>query len=349
MGEMTQSIGTVFCEQTLVFSSGQAVVFPEQGVCLTYAQWWSESERVARGLVELGVCPGDRVALQAQNRLEWAVVQMAALLCGAIFVPLNTHLGAEETRYVLEHSGSRIIFLSNRFRSHNYLENLQGVRNRLPDLQHVIVLDEPARDCHDYGGLDGAVSSFPVLDADADAALLYTSGTTGFPKGALLSHGAMLHVARQSAKRLRLTYSDRWTSIIPLFHCAGCIMNLMGSMVAGASYVGVSAFDPVLMLRVIQDEKCTVLSGVPTSFLAMYDHPQRGEYELGTLRTGTCGGAQVDPELLDKCVADFPAPQLVQVYGMTETATLAALPAVAVRCGSSHQGRAARVAVSVMP
>ena len=323
---MTQSIGTVFREQTLAFPAGQAVAFPEQGAYLTYAQWWSEAERIARGLVELGICPGDRVALQAQNRVEWAVVQMATLLCGAIFVPLNTHLGAEETQYVLEHSGSRAVFLSNRFRSHGYLQNLQGVRNRLPDLQHVIVLDESAYGCLDYAGLDGPVTSFPEPGVEDDAALLYTSGTTGFPKGALLSHGAMLHVARQTAQRLLLTGSDRWTSIIPLFHCAGCIMNLMGCMVAGACYVGVSAFDPVLMFRVIQDEKCTALSGVPTSFLAMRDHPERSKYDLGTLRTGTCGGAQVDPDLLAKCVAEFPIPELVQVYGLTETATLAALP-----------------------
>ncbi len=136
----------------------------------------------------------------------------------------------------------------------------------------------------------------------------------------------MLLNALATAKRLGLKPGDRWTSIIPLFHCAGCIMNILGCLQAGACYVGVSHFDPELMFKVIESERCTVLTGVPTSYLAMLEDTERRRYDLSSLRTGTCGGADTDAEILRRCSEQFPIPYVVQVYGQTESSTLIACP-----------------------
>ena len=189
-------------------------------------------------------------------------------------------------------------------------------------LAHVFTLE------NDYPRLIAETHAFtPVTpDPDAVAALLYTSGTTGFPKGALLSHRAMMMVATNSATRLGLEAGGRWTSIIPLFHCAGCILNLLGSLSHGAAYVGVPSFDPENMFRIIEAERCTHLSGVPTSYLAMLDHPARTNYDLSSLKAGSCGGADCNPDVLQRCAAVFPIPGLSQVYGQTEGGTLFACP-----------------------
>ena len=171
------------------------------------------------------------------------------------------------------------------------------------------------------------------------AALLYTSGTTGFPKGALLSHRAMMMVARSSADRLGLAAGDRWTSIIPLFHCAGCILNLLGCLSHGAAYVGVPSFDPETMFRIIEAERCTFLSGVPTSYLAMLDHPARKNYDLSTLKAGSCGGADCNPDVLRRCAEEFPMPGLAQVYGQTEGGTLFVCPRMMIRCAGKRRAR----------
>ena len=196
---------------------------------------------------------------------------MACAALGAVFVPLNTHYRKDDLAYALQQSDARALICSTAYRSNPYLDNVTALRPQLPLLRHVFTFED------DYPGLIAQRHGFtPQPSAPEDtAALLYTSGTTGFPKGALLSHRAMMMDARGAAARLGLRAGDRWTSIIPLFHCAGCILNLLGALQTGAAYVGVPSFDPEVMFRVIEAERCTHLSGVPTSYLAMLDHPAR--------------------------------------------------------------------------
>lgn len=305
------------------------VVFPLAGRRLTFAEWLRESERLAASLRGLGVALGDRVALWAENRIEWAVSFAALAALGAVLVPVNTHFRDEDLRYVMAHSGATVLLLSQRFRNNAYLETALRCRADLPDLRTVVCFDDvDAPDVLRYRDLtaqpaDGFAS---VVNAPGTlGSIQYTSGTTGRPKGAALSFDGMTLNAALTAQRLRLDESDRWTSIIPLFHCAGCIMNLTGCLVSGATYVGVPAFDAESMFRVIRDERCTLLTGVPTSYLAMLQHPARERYDLSSLRAGTCGGADCDPVVLERCAAEFPIPGLVQVYGQTEVSTLAAL------------------------
>ncbi|PZF75557.1 hypothetical protein DK847_17070 [Aestuariivirga litoralis] len=299
-----------------------ALVFPHQEARRSFAQYRDDAQALAGALAARGLGAGDHIALLAENRVEWAVVQMACAALGATFVPLNTHYRKDDLAYALKQSDSKALICSTQYRSNPYLENVTALRPQLPLLAHVFTLEE------DYPRLVAERHAFtPVVpDAHATAALLYTSGTTGFPKGALLSHRAMMLVAANSALRLGVEAGDRWTSIIPLFHCAGCILNLLGCLSQGAAYVGVPSFDAENMFRVIEGERCTHLSGVPTSYLAMLDHPARAGYDLSSLKAGSCGGADCNPDVLRRCAEEFPMPGLSQVYGQTEGGTLFVCP-----------------------
>lgn len=301
----------------------EALVFPHQQARRSFRQYRNEALALAGALAARGLARGDHIALLAENRVEWPIVQMACAALGAVFVPLNTHYRRDDLAYALKQSDAKALICSTYFRSNPYLENVTALRPGLPLLKHVFTLEA------DYPNLIAEAQEFTPAETDPDAvaALLYTSGTTGFPKGALLTHRAMMMVGTNSAARLGLVAGDRWTSIIPLFHCAGCILNLLGSLAHGAAYVGVPGFDPETMFRVIEAERCTFLSGVPTSYLSMLDHPARKDYDLSSLKAGSCGGADCNPDILRRCAAEFPMPGLAQVYGQTEGGTLFVCPA----------------------
>lgn len=305
---------------------GEALAFPSAGGRRSFAQWANEAGRLAGALGALGLGKGEPVALLAENRLEWPVVQLACALGGFLFVPLNTHYRAEDLAYAVAAAGARALLLSERFRSNAYLETVRSIRSRLPSLAHVVCLDGARDGALGYADLiAGAIaptSHEPFADVTGPAALLYTSGTTGLPKGALLSHRGMMMCARGTAGRLAIRRGDRWTSLIPLFHCAGCILNILGCVQTGATYVGLPGFAAEELFAMIARERCTAISAVPTHYLAMLDHPARGRYDLSSLRAGTCGGADANPDVLRRCAEEFPMPGLAQVYGQTESSTL---------------------------
>lgn len=307
-----------------------ALIFPGAGERRTFAEWNEETDALARGLKTLGLGAGDHIAVLAENRIEWLILQLAVAKLGAVLVPLNTHYRGEELRYALDQSRARALFLSATFRSHDYLGMAAGLAAELATCRHIIPFGADERGFAGHRRLIEAGRErrdvLPDVALSAVAALLYTSGTTGRPKGALLTHRAMLVDSWGSARRVDFRAGDRYTSMIPLFHCAGCIMGVMGCLQNGATYVGVPSFDPEILFRVIQSERCTLMSGVPTAYLAMLRHPARSRYDLSTLRAGTCGGADPNPDMLAECARAFPIPGLVNVYGQTETATLVSCP-----------------------
>jgi fatty-acyl-CoA synthase len=309
----------------------EALVFPEANKRLSFGAWKQKSEAVARWLLDLGLPPNTPIAILAENRIEWPVVQIAAAMAHCIFVPLNTHYRLQDLSYAMKHSEAEAIFLSSSFRKNEYLAMIRELRAELPRLRHVVSFDERGGDVQHIEDViaegSRSRSALPVLDSSAIGSIQYTSGTTGFSKGTLLHHSGMIENAWQTMQRLNLGPSDRYTSIIPLFHCAGCIMGILNCLQAGAVYVGVPAFDPVKMFEVIEHESCTALTGVPTSYLAMLQHPDRAKFNMTTLRTGTCGGADCNPDILDACAKAFPIPDLVQVYGQTEASTLISMAA----------------------
>ena len=299
-----------------------AVAFPLAQATLTFGQWKSRAGAFACALLARGLRPGDHVALLAESRVEWPVVEMAVALMGGVLVPLNTHYRIEDLRFALTQSGAKALVLSPSFRSNAYLEMVEALRAELKGIGLYVLLD---RQHPGYEGFEAMVSAgagasveLPRVDADAVAMLLYTSGTTGFPKGALVTHRALMQNAWVAGNRLDLGERDTLTTIIPLFHCAGVVGAILNALVHGARYVGVPWFDAESMFRIIQDERCTWLTGVPTSYLAMLQHPARAKYDLSSLRVGTCGGADCNPAVIEQCAKAFPMPGLVQVYGQTE-------------------------------
>ena len=323
-----ETSGAALRHQAALRPEEEALIFPLSGGRLTFAGWRAEAESLARGLLSLGLEPGDHVALLAENRLQWPVTQLALALAGMVMVPLNSHYRQDDLAFALKQSDSQALLLSRAFRSNPYLEMVESLRPGLPKLSHIVCFDGAGGAAIGYDELlrREARDALPEVSATDTAVLLYTSGTTGFPKGALLTHGAMLANAWGTSQRLGVTAGDRWTSIIPLFHCAGCILNILGSLQNGGAYVGVPSFDPVGLFEIIERERCTLLSGVPTSYAGMLDHPERGRFDLSSLKAGSCGGADADPEVLRRCAAEFPMPRLAQVYGQTESATLVTCP-----------------------
>lgn len=316
--------------QAKVRGNSEAMVFPETPARMTYGDWLADSKALARSMIDRGVVAGSHVGVLTESRIEWPVIQIAIGMIGAIMVPLNSHYRRDDLGYVLKQSKIRWLFLSEKFRSNYYLETVLMLFDDLPLLDMLVCIDQVKTSCLDYGALvfEGKKSKtkLPEVEPTSVASLQYTSGTTGFPKGALLTHSGMLGNAWGISGRLGVTHTDRWTSIIPLFHCAGCIMCILGSLQRGCCYVGVSSFDPIKMFQIIEDEDCTMLSGVPTSYLAMLEHSDRSKFDLTTLRAGTCGGADTDPSLLSRCAEKFPIQGIVQVYGQTEASTLISLP-----------------------
>jgi acyl-CoA synthetase (AMP-forming)/AMP-acid ligase II len=309
------------CAAARTWPAQEALVFPHQKARWSFSRWQAQAQAWAEGLAACGIRPGQHVALLAENRVEWPVVQMACAALGAVFVPLNSHYRRDDLAYVLQQSEAAALFCSAQYRGNPYLEHVAALRPALPHLSHVFCFDDDS-----LAPLSQPGRITPASDPDAVAALLYTSGTTGFAKGALLTHRAMMMDSRCAAGRLNVGPGDRWTSIIPLFHCAGCILNILGSVQMGTAYVGIPSFDPEALFTVIAQERCTHLSGVPTSYLAMLDHPARRRYDLSSLKAGSCGGADANPDILRRCAEEFPMPGLAQVYGQTEGATLFTCP-----------------------
>ena len=310
-----------------VWPDQTALVFARQQQQLSFLQWRERALQLAAGLYQAGLRSGDHIAVLAENRIEWPVVQLAVAALGGVFLPLNTHYQTDDLQAALATGDVKAVIASELFRSHRYLHIIHRLQPRLPGLEHVWSIDQLP--LVDDTQLTAQIAAEDTVQrcADAASALLYTSGTTGLPKGAMLSQRAMMLNAAATVERMALQPGDRWTSIIPLFHCAGCIMNILGCLQSGAAYVGVESFSPGLMFEIIEQQRCTHLSGVPTSWLAMLQYPQRSRHDLSTLRGGTCGGADADPAMLEQCATEFPAPELVQVYGQTESATLVSCPA----------------------
>ena len=211
-----ETSGAALRHQAALRPEEEALIFPLSGGRLTFAGWLSEAESLARGLLALGLRPGDHVALLAENRLQWPVTQLAIALAGMVMVPLNSHYGQDDLSFALKQSDSQALLLSRAVRSNPYLEMVESLRPGLPKLGHIVCFDGAGGRAIGYDELlrREARDALPSVRATDTAVLLYTSGTTGFPKGALLTHGAMLANAWGTSQRLGVTAGDRWTSII---------------------------------------------------------------------------------------------------------------------------------------
>ena len=305
------------------FGDREALVVRSQGYRATYSQLWEATTTIARGLVALGVGRGDRVAIWSPNRFEWVVVQYATARIGAVLVNINPAYKTAELEYVLKQSGASVLLLARAFRQNDYVKMLAEVRTRCHDLRVTLVLDD------DWAMLEesGRHVTPEILD-DRERALQfddainiqYTSGTTGFPKGATLSHHNILNNGFLVGETLRLTEADRVCIPVPFYHCFGMVLgNLACTSHGAAMIIPGEAYDPLSCLEAVAAEKCTALYGVPTMFIGELDHPRFDEFDLSTLRTGIMAGSPCPVEVMKNVVARMHMRDVTICYGMTET------------------------------
>ena len=324
-----RTIGQEFDRVTADRPEAAALVSRHQGVRLTYGQLNAQVEQCARAFLALGVDHGDRVGIWAGNCAEWLVVQYATAKIGAILVNVNPAYRRHELTYALAKSGVSVLVAARSFRQTDYLQLLRAVRPELPALRKIVLLgggDDGMLAWPDFLSLAGETPLERLrqreaqLDFDEPINIQYTSGTTGFPKGATLSHHNILNNGFFVGEGCRFTPGDRVCVPVPLYHCFGMVMGNLGALTHGASVVYPDvAFDATATLEAIHAERCTGLYGVPTMFIAQLQHPDFDRYDLSCLRTGIMAGSPCPVEVMKQVIGRMHLPEVTICYGMTET------------------------------
>ncbi len=333
------TVGALLSRLAETLPDRQALVYRDAGARWTFRSLNDEARLIARGLLANGVRPGDRVAVWATNVPEWIILQFALAKIGAILVTVNTALRAHEIEYLLRQSETSTLVTIAGFRGVNYLDELRAIgiigvppaarRERLPHLSRVVFVGSGCPDdLIPYDALRTAASDVPSGDLDALEAAVgidevinmqYTSGTTGFPKGVMLSSRNIVNNGYWIAEGLGLTPDDRLCLCVPLFHCFGCVFGVLGAFTHGACLCAVESFDPLRVLETVEGERCTTLYGVPTMFLAELEHPDFARFDLTSLRTGIMAGALCPEPLMRKVIDRMHLPEMTIAYGLTET------------------------------
>ncbi len=347
------TIGDLLDRRADELPAQEAVVYscyPEFGDALnlrwTYQEYRERANQVARGLMALGLNKGDHIAVWAINLPEWLLLMMGTAKAGLVLVTVNPVLRAAEIEYILKQGDVRALFCMAKIRDHNCLATVRSLTTpgathgevtseRLPKLRYVSLMDMPSAGLVEEHGWrpalwsemvahgtqvsDAALSARQASVKSTDAAMiLYTSGTTGFPKGAMLHHHGILNNAMLSARRWGLRHSDRYCNPMPFFHAGGCVVIVLGTLYAGATLHSLLAFDPLKALQIISQERCTTFLGVPTMLLAMLQHPDFATHDLASLSRVCTGGAPVPVALMEQ-VKERMGADVCIVFGQTET------------------------------
>ncbi len=338
-----ETIGECLDRVAAQFPLSDALVSVHQARRFKYAEFNQIVTRAAKAFMKLGIAHGDRVAIWSPNNYEWVVAQYATARIGAILVNVNPAYRTHEFEYVLRESHAKALLLVESYKSSNYVEMLYEVCPevrtcepgqidswRFPDLRDVIFIGSKhhpgmftRREFAELGDElpDAALAERQrELDIDDIINIQYTSGTTGFPKGVLLTHNNILNNSYWVGEMLRLTPKDRLCVPVPFYHCFGMVVSNLAAMTHGACILIPSpTFDPLATLKTVQDERATVLHGVPTMFIAQLAHPEFNAYDLSTLRTGIMAGAPCPVEVMRKVLEKMHMRDVLIAYGMTES------------------------------
>jgi fatty-acyl-CoA synthase len=338
--------------------SRDAAIFVAQNQRLSWYDLQQQSDRMAASLLALGVRRGNRVGIWAPNRLEWLLTQFATARIGAVLVNINPAYKSHELDYALNKVRCRVLVMARGHKSNHYLESLRQLAPeidrpgpvgdltslRLPHLKHVIVLDELGKPAREAAAMPVPIRALrfsdfmqqagpaqharlkglcEALDPDDAINIQFTSGTTGHPKGATLSHFNIVNNARFAAKSMALTHEDRLCIPVPLYHCFGMVLGVLTCTAVGAAMVFPGeGFDAAATLHAVRQQRCTALHGVPTMFVAMLAEPGVAQMDLGTLRTGIMAGAPCPVETMEAVIRTLNMSQITIGYGMTETSPL---------------------------
>ncbi len=328
-----QTLGAFFDDMVGKQPDQEALVSRHEGQRLSYRELQTASNRLASALLNLGLQPGDRVGIWSHNNVPWVLMQIATAKIGLILVNINPAYRTSEVEYALNKVGVKALVTMARFKSSDYLGMLRelGAR-RLPLLRHTVWIDKAGEADEDgmqrFSALlasgdpqDARIARIgATLKATEPVNVQFTSGTTGFPKGATLTHRNILNNGFFIGECMKLTPQDRLCIPVPLYHCFGMVLGNLAVLTHGATIVYPNdGFDPLTVLETVQAERCTGLHGVPTMFIAELDHPRFAEFDLSTLRTGIMAGSPCPTEVMKRVVGQMHLREITIAYGMTET------------------------------
>lgn len=336
------TIGKLLEEKAKTHPKHEAVVYNDRGLRMTYEEFDQSCRTIAKGLMKLGIEKGDHIAVWSSNTPEWLSCQFATGKMGGVLVTVNTNYRTAELEYLLKQSDSSTIILIDQFKDASYIDMLYEIvpelktalpgklkSSKLPYLRNVIVLGN-----HSYPGTfnwddilqmgekvpeDALEQRMNSLQPNEVINMQYTSGTTGFPKGVMLTHSNIINNGYNIANCMKLTKDDRLCIPVPFFHCFGCVLGTMACVSVGATMVPVQEFHPRKVLQTVQDEKCTGLHGVPTMFIAELNDPEFSSFNLSSLRTGIMAGSNCPIEVMKAVIEKMGAREITIAYGQTES------------------------------
>jgi fatty-acyl-CoA synthase len=337
-----QTIGRFFDDMVERVADNDALVSRHQQIRLSYRQLQSQAKQLASAMLKLGLQPGDRIGIWSHNNAEWLLTQLATAYAGVVLVNINPAYRVSELEYALNNVGCKALISMTSFKTSDYLEMIRALAPelqnavpgdlqaaRLPTLKTVIQLgrDEVPgmlRFADLMASGDAADPQLAAIAMQLQASdpinIQFTSGTTGFPKGATLTHRNILNNGFFIGEAMKLSAQDRLCIPVPLYHCFGMVLGNLACLTHGATIVYPNdGFEPLSVLQAVQEERCTGLHGVPTMFISELDHPRFAEFDLSTLRTGIMAGSPCPIEVMKRVVRDMHLEQITIAYGMTET------------------------------
>ncbi|MCG1028389.1 AMP-binding protein [Virgibacillus halodenitrificans] len=336
------TVGELLEEQVNLYPDQEAVIYPELNMRKTYSEFNEMVDKAAKGLMALGIKKDEHVAIWSDNKPEWLTSQFATGKMGAVLVTVNTNYQAKELEYLLKQSDATTLIMAESYKGTSYIDILKKVcpelstsvkgnlySEKLPRLKNIIIIgettysfaynwDEVLRNADKITDeeLNLRQSS---LNHDEVINMQYTSGTTGFPKGVMLTHYNIVNNGNQIADCMKLTNKDRLCIPVPFFHCFGCVLGVLAAVSKGATMVILEQFDAEKVLQAVDNEKCTALHGVPTMFIAELNHPSFNTYDLTHLRTGIMAGSTCPMEVMTKVMNEMGAKEITIAYGQTES------------------------------
>lgn len=336
-----KTIGAFFEAQVERLPDHEFLVYPDRDLRFSFSQFDQRVNQLAKGLLAIGIGKGDHVGIWATNVPDWTTFMFATAKIGAVLVTINTHYRSFELEYLIRQADLKALVLIDGFRDHDYLKTINELvpelsscrrgnlkSEKFPVLKNVIFIGQEKHrglfntrelmllgDQYDDSELNAIKSSLSPHDV---INMQYTSGTTGFPKGVMLSHYNILNNGYYIGERQKFSEADRLCLPVPLFHCFGCVLGVMAALTHGTTLVPIEVFDPLLVLAAVQKEKCTAIYGVPTMFIAELDHPMFDMFDLRSLRTGIMAGSPCPKETMRQVMEKMHCRDITIAYGLTE-------------------------------